>query len=477
MLLTLTTTYSPATDLGFLLHKNPARAQEFNLSFGRVHVFYPRADENTCTAAMMLDINPITLMRDRRGYGGGADQYVSDRPYVASSFLSVAIAQVFSSALAGTSRERSELAQTAIPMVATISVLPCAGGVDLPAKLFEPLGYAVTTLTHALDPQFPEWGDSAYVTLTLSQTITLRQLLTHLYVLIPVLDNEKHYWIGDDEVEKLLRHGDSWLAQHPLKETIVRRYLKFRHDLANAALRQLLDEDPEEIERARESHDAQEERVERPMRLNDQRLGAVISVLHASGAKRVLDLGCSNGNLLRRLLEDKQFEQIVGLDVSHRALEIAAERLRLDRLPETQRKRIALMHGSLTYRDKRLAGYDAAAVVEVIEHFDPPRLAAFERVIFGSAQPRTVVLTTPNVEYNVKFPTLSAGTFRHTDHRFEWTRDQFHIWSARIAADFGYQVRFLPVGEEDATVGPPTQMAVFSRISASGAPSGAGESG
>ena len=145
----------------------------------------------------------------------------------------------------------------------------------------------------------------------------------------------------------------------------------------------------------------------------------------------MLDLGCSYGNLLRRLLEDKQFEQIVGLDVSHRALEIAAERLHLDRLPERQRQRIQLLHGSLIYRDQRLAGFDAAAVVEVIEHLDEPRLAAFERVLFEFARPATVVVTTPNVEYNVRFETLPAGKFRHKDHRFEWTRQQFQEWATR----------------------------------------------
>ena len=188
------------------------------------------------------------------------------------------------------------------------------------------------------------------------------------------------------------------------------------------------------------------------------------SVLKSCGAKRVLDLGCSYGNLLRRLLDDKQFEQIVGLDVSHRALEIAADRLHLDRMPERQRQRIQLLHGSLIYRDQRLTGFDAAAVVEVIEHLDEPRLAAFERVLFEFAKPKTVIVTTPNVEYNVRFETLPAGKFRHRDHRFEWTRIQFQDWATGVAQRFGYSVRFLPVGSEDADVGPPTQMGVLNLV-------------
>jgi 3' terminal RNA ribose 2'-O-methyltransferase Hen1 len=283
-----------------------------------------------------------------------------------------------------------------------------------------------------------------------------------LYVLIPVLDNDKHYWVGDDEVEKLLRHGDSWLAGHPEKEQIVSRYLKNRKYLADQALARLIDADPEEAEDVTEQHASEEDQVEKRISLNEQRQNTVLSVLKSCDSKRVLDLGCSYGNLMRRLLDDKQFEQIVGLDVSHRALEIAADRLHLDRMPERQRQRIQLLHGSLIYRDERLAGFDAAAVVEVIEHLDEPRLAAFERVLFEFAKPKTVIVTTPNVEYNIRFETLPAGKFRHRDHRFEWTREQFQNWATAVAQRFGYSIQFLPVGPEDAEVGPPTQMGVFS---------------
>jgi 3' terminal RNA ribose 2'-O-methyltransferase Hen1 len=464
MLLTVSTTHRPATDLGFLLYKNPARPQAFELSFGRAQVFYPEASDERCTAALLLEVDPVGLIRNRRGPSGegfALEQYVNDRPYVASSFLSVAIAQVFGSALSGVSRERPNLAKTPIPLTARLAVVPCRGGEALLRALFEPLGYRVVATRHPLDEKFPEWGEGSYYTVELSHTLTLHDLLTHLYVLVPVLDDDKHYWVGDDEVEKLLRHGEGWLAVHPQREAIVDRYLKRRRHLAREALARLLEEDQTEADEAAEKHADEEDRVERKLSLNEQRLDAVIAALRESGARRVLDLGCSTGNLLRRLLESRQFEQIVGMDVSHRSLEIAADKLRLDRLPPKQRERIALMQGSLNYRDKRLAGYDAAAVVEVIEHLDPPRLVAFERVLFEFAKPKTVVLTTPNVEYNVRFPTLPAGKLRHKDHRFEWTRAQFRAWAESVAKRFGYLVRFLPVGDEDAEVGPPTQMAVF----------------
>ena len=175
----------------------------------------------------------------------------------------------------------------------------------------------------------------------------------------------------------------------------------------------------------------------------------------------MLDLGCGEGQLLQRLLEEPQFEEIAGMDVSHRALERAAGRLRLEGMPPRQSARIQLLQGSLLYRDPRLAGYDAAALVEVIEHLDPPRLAACERVVFECARPGTVVVTTPNAEYNARWESLPAGEVRHWDHRFEWSREQFQAWGREVGERFGYGVRFLPVGPQDPQVGPPTQVGLF----------------
>jgi 3' terminal RNA ribose 2'-O-methyltransferase Hen1 len=466
MLLTIRTTHRPATDLGYLLHKNPARLHSFALPFGEAHVFYPEANAECCTAALLLDVDPVGLVRNRRGpagEGGTLEQYVNDRPYVASSFLSVAISRVLGTALGGRSKDRPELAATAIPLQAKISVLPCRGGEHFLRRLFEPLGYDVAAQRHPLDEQFPEWGESQYYTVELSGEVRLQDLLTHIYVLVPVLDNEKHYWVGDDEVEKLLRHGSDWLPSHPEKEEITKRYLKYRRDLAKDALARLVDEESPDVDVAEVVHNSEEEAVERTLNLNEQRLNSVVAALRSVNAKRVLDLGCGEGKLLRVLLEDRAFEEIVGVDVSHRALQIAHERLRVERLPARQRERIKLMQGSLMYRDQRLSGFDAAAVVEVIEHLDQPRLAAFERVLFEFAKPGAVVVTTPNVEYNVRFETLPAGTLRHKDHRFEWTREEFSEWARKIGERYGYAVRFLPVGPEDEVVGAPTQMAVFER--------------
>ncbi len=461
MLLTITTTHVPATDLGYLLHKHPSRAHERALSFGKAHVVFPEATEERCTAAVLLEVDPIALVRGKGHDEGRFDQYVNDRPYVASSFLSVAIAQLFREALGGKSKDRPELAQTSIPLTARLEVVPCRGGEEFLRKLFEPLGYAVTVTGHALDENYPQWGQSLYYSLELQAEKTLAELLSQLYVLVPVLDDDKHYWVNEDEVEKLLKRGEGWLATHPERELIVNRYLMRRRGLTRAATEQLLQNESPNADEETALHDAEEEQIEKPISLHEQRLKAVLEVLKESGANRVLDLGCGEGRLLRGLLKEKQFSEIVGMDVAFRSLEIARDKLKLDRMPPLQAQRIRLIQGSLTYRDTRLNGFDAAAVVEVIEHLDETRLLAFERVLFEFAVPKIVVLTTPNREYNSVWETLPAGKMRHKDHRFEWTRAEFEEWANGVAARRGYTVTLAPVGAEDETRGAPSQMAIF----------------
>jgi 3' terminal RNA ribose 2'-O-methyltransferase Hen1 len=467
VLLTLSTTHRPATDLGFLLHKHPDRVQSFSLGFGAARVFYPEASAERCTAALLLDVDPVGLVRRGRGTGGFAlAEYVNDRPYVASSFMSVAMVSVYKTAMAGTCKGHEELAAAAIPLEAALPVVPARGGEALVRRLFEPLGYAVGVAPIALDPEFPEWGADRHVGLTLAAECRLADLLTHLYVLLPVLDDDKHYWVDEAEIDKLVRRGEGWLPSHPERDLIVRRYLKNQASLFHPALARLEDEvgtvGDDGGDADGDDGPEREAVLERPAALRDQRLDAVAAALRESGARRVCDLGCGSGALLARLLGE-DYEEILGADVSVRALEGAARRLKLDEMHDAERRRIGLIQSPLTYRDRRLAGYDAAALVEVIEHLDPPRLAAVEANVFGSARPGTVVVTTPNAEYNVRWEGLAAGERRHRDHRFEWTRAEFADWAAGVAERHGYAVRGAPIGPEDDEVGAPTQMAVFSR--------------
>jgi 2-polyprenyl-3-methyl-5-hydroxy-6-metoxy-1,4-benzoquinol methylase len=503
MLLTITTTHQPATDLGYLLHKNPARLQTVEVSGGQAHVFYPEATAERCTAALLLDLDPIGLVRGRGGAPGegfSLEQYVNDRPYVASSFLSVALSKAFGTAMNGTCKDRPTLPEQPLPLVVTVAVVS-APGPDWPRRLFEPLGYEVEMEAYALDPTVPDWGDSQYYTLHLRHDgLRLQDVLTHLYVLLPVLDNNKHYYIDQNEADKLLHRGGDWLPRHPERGFITRRYLRYRALYVNPALARLLEgeEEPDagtsppdplskkEGEPAAVTTAANEEQLELEAStsspsflerglggevppasepktsLHDVRLQQVAHEIYQLAPKRVLDLGCGEGKLLRLLLRQARIEYILGMDVSHQALTRAAARLHLDEMPPRQRTRIDLIQGSLLYKDERLAGFDAAALVEVIEHLDPSRLAALEAVVFGQARPAHVFVTTPNADYNQLYGSLSAGTFRHADHRFEWGRAEFAAWAAGVAKRHGYQVRLVSMGEEAEGVGAPSQMAVFS---------------
>jgi 3' terminal RNA ribose 2'-O-methyltransferase Hen1 len=474
--LTITTTGTPerpATDLGFLLHKHPEKAQTFSTSYGTAHVLYPEADAQRCTAALLLEVDAVALVRRGRGKGrGGAPdaalaQYVNDRPYAASSLLAVALSSVFSSAMKGVCTARPELPAEPRPLRIEVPVLPARGGPALVRRLFEPLGWAVTAEPVPLDTEFPQWGDSRYVRLELeSADRTVAEALRHLYVLLPVLDDAKHYWVSSDEVDKLLRAGEGWLPGHPEQKLITSRYLSRRWSLTRQAterleLVRLAEADDSEVEEIDNAVEAETETEERPTPLAVQRREAITAALKASGAARVLDLGCGQGQLVQALLKDPAFTEIVGLDVSMRALTIASRRLKLDRMGERQAARVKLLQGSLAYTDNRLKGYDAAVLSEVIEHLDLPRLPALEYAVFGAARPRTVLVTTPNVEYNVRWESLPAGHVRHGDHRFEWTRAEFRAWAEAVAERHGYGAEFISVGPDDPEVGPPTQMAVF----------------
>ncbi len=490
MLLTITTTRAPATDLGYLLHKHPDRLQSFTVSAGQAHFFYPEATPEQCTAALLLEIDPVALVRDRKDKHPDAElaHYVNDRPYAAASMLAVALKEAFRTALTGRCDARPELAAAPIPLAIRVPALRCRGtgdaagrdpadrtaGTALARAMFGPLGWHVEAAAQPLEP--PEWGLSPYLDLRLTGELRLAEALNHLYVLLPVLDDTKHYWVSTEEVDKLVRAGGGWLAGHPEKELITRRYLAHQRTLSRSALARLAeadDTDPTEFDNAVTDEDAttddattDDTTTGKPLAV--QRREAILAILRNTGARSVGDLGCGSGVLTRDLLAEPQFTSVVAVDVSARALQLAARHLRLDQMPERQRERLKIFQTALTYRDDRLAGLDAAVLMEVIEHLDPERLPALERVIFGFASPATVVVTTPNAEYNPHFAGLEPGALRHRDHRFEWTRAQFRTWAEDVAHTHGYQARFESVGPEHPDAGPPTQLAVFTLLANTG---------
>lgn len=461
MLMTITMKGSHTQELGYLLHKNPYRAQRFDLSFGKAYVFYTEVSDSRTTAALLLDLDPIDLARGKLGAkDGGLFDYVNDRPYVSSSFMSTAINRVFSTAMNGKCAKRQELADSALDLEAVIYNLPVRGDKELVKEVFEPLGYEITMRESILDERFAQWGGSLYIDLTLRGKLKLCDLLDHIYVLIPVFDKQKHYYMSEEEIDKLLRHGERWLQAHPKKNTIIRRYFDMRRSYANKAIERLLEAIPEkDTESAEEqiTHVQQEKRIP----LNTQRLEAVKNAVVQSGAASVLDIGCGEGRLTSLLLRERQIRKVTAADVSVSALERAKQKLNLDRMQPYLSDKLTLMQASLLYKDKRLEGFDAACVVEVIEHIDEPRIPLFEKVLFGFAKPKTVIVTTPNKEYNDNYPTLENGTLRHKDHRFEWTRPQFKAWCCHICEEFGYTAAYMEIGDVDDRCGTPTQGAVF----------------
>ena len=470
MLLTITYTGTQTQNLGYLLHKNPYRAQSFDLSFGHANVFNPEVSDEKTTAALLLDINPIDLARGKLGTrDGGLFDYVNDRPYVSSSFMSTALSRVFNTAMSGKCDKNQELADTPIDLTACVHMLPCRGTEELPKEIFEPLGYTVETRTSILDEKFPEWGDSSYIDLTISGTVTLSNLLNHLYVLIPVFDKQKHYYVSADEIEKLMKHGEGWLANHPARNKIVNRYFSMRRSFAHKAIDRLIESEPVDAEDLDAENDEETENEpavpneikEKRISLNTRRLEAVRSAVIESGATSVIDLGCGECKLTSMLLEEKQIKRVGAADVAVRALEKAKQNLRYDRMPPYKKEKLTLMQASLTYKDPRFSGFDAACLVEVIEHLDPMRIPAFERVVFEFAVPHTVIVTTPNKEYNTHYEWLSEGNLRHNDHRFEWSRDEFAKWTEHICQTFGYTVERSEIGDVDEEFGAPTQMGVF----------------
>ncbi|MCL1800544.1 MAG: methyltransferase [Promicromonosporaceae bacterium] len=502
MLLTISTTHQPATDLGYLLHKHPDRVQQFSLSYGEATVFYPEANARRCTVALVLEVDNLALVRkSKQSPDFALSQYVNDRSYAASSFLAAALSDVFRTARSGKATGHQELADSALPLEINIPVLPCKSPSQA-HEYFEPLGWAVNALPITLNPNFPEWGGAPYVNLTLIGEMRLADALNQLRVLIPALAGAKHYYQNREEIDKLLASGGAWLQNPPARAEITRQYFGPLREYTNEALNRLAaqDEAPNFASpsgggcppfepaggtrerpnfaspsggggtRERDGRGSDTEPLDlqgqpinpTPKPLREHRYQAVLEALKNSGASSVIDLGCGEGRFLVELVRDPLFTKITGTDVSTKALNIAARRLNLDEADTRKAERINLFQGALTYEDARFAGYDAAVLIEVIEHLDESRVPAVEQVVFGAARPGVVVVTTPNKTFNAHFGL--DDEHRHTDHRFEWDRARFADWANQVGERWGYRVKFTDIGTAVDGLAP-TQMAVFQRVS------------
>lgn len=460
MLLTINYQGQNAEDLGYLLFKHPAKLYQTQLSYGTASVFYPVQEPESFTAALMIDIDPIALMkRAKPGSLTTVAHYVNDRPYVSSSLLSAAIAKAFGTAMTGRSEARPDIAAAELDLTLTLPVVRSAGGSELIDKLFTPLGWQTSVQEIPLDQSFPQWGKSPYWQLTLSGRQTLSAALKQLYVLLPVLDDHKHYWVGSDEISKLMRNAREWLADHPERELITQRYLVYQREYITEAEQQL-----DETSGAAET--AETPAPPHRQRLREQRAEAVLAAVEQLPGNSIVDLGCGEGRLLSQLQRQARFSRLMGSDVSASELKRAERRLGLDEeAGERKRSRIQLIQSALNYADPRLQGFDIAVLMEVIEHIDLERLAEAVENVFGFATPGAVIVTTPNADYNRVYG-LEDGEFRHDDHRFEFSRSEFRTWAENLARQYGYRVSFSGVGEEHREFGHATQVAVFVREAA-----------
>ena len=484
MLLTITLTEPPATDLGFLLHKHPDRLQSFDVSAGQAHVFYPEAGEQRCTAALLLEIDPIGLVRGHRRSGTGGPEafslaeYVNDRPYAASSMLAVALGKVFRTAMTGRCDARPDLAARALPLEIGIPALSCRGGTDLARRLLRPLGWDVQATRIPLDPELPEWGGSHYVTVQLTGRIRLADALSHLYVLLPVLDDSKHYWVDDAEIDKLLRAGGDWLATHPERELITHRYLAHQRQLTETAVARLAevdDTEPEVLDNAvPESPDPASTRRHRP---GPRRAGAPWPSSAAKPCWPCSATPCSQAQ--RRPASPTS----------------AAGRAGWSRCCWASRPPPG--SSASTCRTGRWNGPPSGCT------WTPCRTASASG--WTCCSPRSPTPTrgwpawTPRCSWRSSSTSTRRGSARWsrpcsarpgpapswsprrtpstTSASRTWPRarcgtritgssgpgPQFREWAAGVAGRRGYQVRFLPVGPDDPEVGPPTQLAVFTR--------------
>ncbi len=431
-----------ADKISFLLHKSPNKLHQFSLGFGSAYVFYSKYERNDVSFSLLVDIDPIDLVRGKNKNSQGIFDYVNDRPYATSSFLCSAIAQVFSTALSGRSKEYEHLVKEEMEFKVEVVSLKVKTNLIMLNKIFDPLGYELEIKSHLLDEKIFGEEESNYVDLILKNKLTLQSVLQHLYVLIPVFDNNKHYFVNNDEVEKLLSKGGDWIDVHPEKDFITSRYLNSK----------FIDAKKLESLFSKEQNKMIEERKKNS--LNSQRLSQVTDVIESLNIKSLVDLGCGEGKLIKELLNNTSVEKILGVDISINVLKKAARKLKYD----TVKDKIELVQSSAVYYDERFTEYEAICLIEVIEHIDEQKLYLLKENVFNLVKPKYVIITTPNVEYNTVY---ELDGYRHSDHRFEWSRSEFRLWCEEICNQYNYDVEYFSIGEEMETVGNSTQMGVF----------------
>ena len=445
MQLTIQATGDNAKVMSHLLSKNPANLYERNQKGHLVRFFYSKFTDQEVEATIFVTPDPIELVQSNSN-SYDITHYINDREFAVSSIFCSLIRSALGTALNGQPKEQYmewvdhpfSLQFEFGPVVSTLTDQQLA-------ELFEPLGFALAITRQEIDYSIRMKDESSARYLTLRGTKTLHESLRQLFVLIPVLDNYKHYYIDEKEIEKLERYGEGWLENHPLRDFIYRKSLRFKELYSQVESQKPAGEPEVQVKKAR---------------LNELRYEKIAETVSQLKPESVVDFGSGEGKLSERLGLIAGVREILAVEPSQSAAVKAAARFHKAQenehftMPKT-------LWGSLFYFDERLQGKDAIILCEVIEHIDEDRLPKAMDTILHAYRPGALIITTPNREYNDVYE--MEERFRHTDHRFEWTRAEFQQWCLERNNQEFYGLQFEGIGEEHDLQGHPTQMCIFTR--------------
>lgn len=445
MQLTIRATGENVKAISHLLSKNPNNLYERNHKGHLVRLFYSEFTEERVEVTIFVTPDPIELMQ-KGSNTYDITHYINDREFAVSSIFTSFIRSALGTALNGQPKEeyikwvdyRFPFTFEFGPVASTLS--------DQHIKdLFEPIGYEVAITRPEIHYAIDLKDKSSARFLALSGSQTLQDALRHLFVLIPVIDNYKHYFIDEKEIEKLERYGEGWLEGHPLRDMIYRQALRFKeiYSLVEGS-----------------NPDAAADQPAKKVRLNDLRYEKIVETAQSLDPKTIVDFGSGEGKLSVRLAFMDGVKEILAVEPSE-AENLKAKR-RFDKAKEVPGfVEPKTLWGSLFYYDERLKGKDLIVLCEVIEHIDEQRLPKAMDLILHQYAPKSFIITTPNREYNDVYD--MEDHFRHDDHRFEWTREEFQTWCKERNHQHLYELEFFGIGEEHPSQGFPTQMCVFKR--------------
>ncbi|PYF06198.1 3' terminal RNA ribose 2'-O-methyltransferase Hen1 [Ureibacillus chungkukjangi] len=445
MQLTIRGTGQDIQVISYLLAKNPNNLYERRVSGHLVRMFFSQFSEEEVEVTFFVTPDPIELSRNNSKVYD-ITSYINDREFVVSSIFCTFLRTALGTALNGKPVEEYE-PWVNHPFPLEFSFGPVASQLtdqDI-QSLFQPLGYAVEITYGEADYNMDFKSKSSARFITLKGSTTLQMGLRQLFVLIPVLDNYKHYYIDEQEVEKIVRYGEGWLDKHPKREFILRQALRFK----------------EVYGQFENQHTKKENESSPKLRLNDLRYDKIVGKVNQLKRKEtVVDLGSGEGKLSEKLGFIDGVKEILAVEPSESATLKALKRFEKAAQDKNFVKPRQIF-GSLFYYDERLKGKDVLILCEVIEHIDEYRLPKIIQTILQDYRPRTLIITTPNQEYNEVYG--MGGDYRHPDHRFEWTREEFQTWCKTQNENHEYNIAFDGIGEEHELHGYPTQMCLFTR--------------